>query len=301
MAKAYIFYNPLAGNKSCMEDVKVLEIVLNDECVFCDMTRAETYENQLFFMDPEDYLILCGGDGTLNRFANLTKDVEIPNDILYFPTGTGNDFAHDLGKSCFDDPFPVSRYLKELPTVTIKDKTYRFLNGIGFGIDGYCCQVGDELRKKSDKPVNYTAIAVKGLLFHYKPTSATVTVDGEEHTYQKVWLAPTMYGRFYGGGMMPTPAQNRENEDKTLSTMVFHSCGKLRTLMKFPSIFKGTHVRYKKNVDILSGHRITVKFDRPVALQVDGETVLDVTEYQATSYACDPQRTLVGTAGSSSS
>ena len=144
MAKAYIFYNPLAGNKSCVEDVKMLEIVLNDECIFCDMTRAETYENQLFFMDPEDYLILCGGDGTLNWFANLTKDVEIPNDILYFPTGTGNDFAHDLGKSYFDDPFSVSRYLKDLPTVTIKDNTYRFLHDIGFGIDGYSCRVGDK-------------------------------------------------------------------------------------------------------------------------------------------------------------
>ena len=44
----------------------------------------------------------------------------------------------------------------------------RFINGIGFGIDGYCCEVGDQLKAKSDKPVNYASIAIKGLLFHYK-------------------------------------------------------------------------------------------------------------------------------------
>ena len=76
--------------------------------------------------------------------------------------------------------------------MTVNGKQYRFLNGIGYGIDGYCCQVGDEQREKSTKPVNYTAIAIKGLLFHYKPTNAVVTVDGETHNYRKVWLAPTM-------------------------------------------------------------------------------------------------------------
>lgn len=81
--------------------------------------------------------------------------------------------------------------------------------------------------------MNYTAIAIKGLLFHYKPTNAVVTVDGETHSYRKVWLAPTMDGRFYGGGMMPTPGQNRLSPDGTVSTMVMFGAGKLKTLMVF--------------------------------------------------------------------
>lgn len=64
----------------------------------------------------------------------------------------------------------------------------------------------------------YTAIAINGLLFHYKPINAVVTVDGETHTYHHVWLAPTMNGHYYGGGMMPTPAQRRLNPDGTIST-----------------------------------------------------------------------------------
>ena len=124
-------------------------------------------------------------------------------------------------------------------------------------------------------------IAIKGLLFHYVPTSATVTVDGVTRSYRHVWIAPTMHGRYYGGGMMPTPDQKRNSDDPTLSLMVMHSASKLKTLAVFPSIFKGTHVRHTDMVQVLQGKEITVRFDRPAPLQIDGETVLGVTEYTA--------------------
>ena len=38
-----------------------------------------------------------------------------------------------------------------------------------------------------------------------------MTVDGKTEKFRNVWLAPTMFGRFYGGGMIPTPEQNRED------------------------------------------------------------------------------------------
>ena len=88
-----------------------------------------------------------------------------------------------------------------------------------------------------------------------------------------------MFGRRYGGGMIPTPEQIRGGEE--LSLMMFHGSGKLKTLMIFPSIFKGEHVKNEKYVTVLKGKNITVKFDSPRALQIDGETVLDVEEYTA--------------------
>ena len=152
---------------------------------------------------------------------------------------------------------------------------------MGFGIDGYCCEIGDKLKKKSTKPVNYTAIAIKGLLFYFEPKNATVVVDGKEYFYKKVWVAPTMKGRFYGGGMMPTPFQNRCAQDGSLSVMIFHGKGRLSTLMAFPSIFKGKHIKHKSMVKIHTGHEISVKFDKPCAVQIDGETILGVSEYKA--------------------
>ena len=284
MAIGYVLYNKEAGRNGAANDVQVLNEMLSDPLEFIDVTTVTDYREFLAGLNPEDYLVLAGGDGTLNCFANNTYDIDYPNEVLYYPNGTGNDFAHDLGYKKGCQPFPVRQYLQDLPQVTVNGKTYRFINGIGYGIDGFCCEVGDELKKIPGKKINYTMIAIKGLLYQYKPTGATITVDGKLYNYKKVWLAPTMFGRFYGGGIMPTPMQTRADKGK-LSTMVYYGKGRLVSLMAFPSMFKGEHVKYKKMVDILSGQEITVSFDRPTALQIDGETVLGVSSYTATASA----------------
>ena len=277
MSKGYVIYNPLAGNGKAKEDAQLLQMLLDEELEYYDMTRITNYAAFISGMEKEDYLVIVGGDGTLNRFVNDTDGLEIAHEILYFPTGTGNDFAKDMGMG--ETPHSITAYLKDLSTVEVNGKRYRFINGVGFGIDGYCCEVGDELRKIPGKKVNYTGIAIKGLLFHFAPRNAKVTVDGKEYAYKKVWIAPTMHGKSYGGGMIPTPKQDRSSGK--LSLMLFHGAGRLRTLCVFPSIFKGEHVKHTKMVAVHTGKEITVEFDRPTPLQIDGETILGVTQYTA--------------------
>lgn len=287
--KYHVLYNPQAGNGNGLAQAKKLEAVLPEATIeFVDVTKLEGYSKFIEGVPSDDGIVLTGGDGTLNRFINDCNDAGsldkvLSHEIQYYAAGTGNDFLRDLGIENMERPIAINEYLKGLPTVEVKGGKYLFLNGVGYGIDGYCCEEGDRLKEKSDKPVNYTSIAIKGLLLHYKPTSATVTVDGVKHTYKHVWLAPTMNGRFYGGGMIPTPSQNRLANPRKLSVMVFRSASKLKALMVFPSIFKGEHVRKTKVVEVLSGKDITVEFDRPSPLQIDGETITGVSSYHATA------------------
>ena len=283
MSKTYILYNPYAGNQDGESKAKELNKLYTDSLLeYFDITKIKDYKAFFNSLNPLDEIIVCGGDGTLNRFINEVYDLKIKNNVLYYATGNGNDFLRDLGKEVGARPFRINNYIKDLPTVTVNGKIYRFLNGIGFGIDGYCCEVGDQLREKNKKP-NYTIIAIKGLLYGYKPTAAKITVDDKTKNYKKVWIAPTMYGRYYGGGMMPAPMQSRNDRKKQVSIAAIHSAGKLHTLCVFPSIFKGTHVKHSSMVDVIKGHHIIVEFDRPVALQIDGETILDVRKYEVKS------------------
>lgn len=281
-----VLYNPLAGNGTAQDKMRELESLMQgDSLYFSNMLDIRDYG--AFFNDMPDgaSIIICGGDGTLNRFLNDTEDIRPDCDIYYYPSGSGNDCARDIGAERNKPPVLINRYIERLPEICVNGTVHRFINGIGYGIDGYCCEKGDELRGKGDGEVNYTAIAIKGLLFHYKPTGATITVDGVEHRFEKVWLAPTMIGRYYGGGMMPTPEQDRLNADGEVSVMVYYGCGKLKSLVVFPSIFKGKHVKHGEMVAVLSGRNIKVCFDEPRPLQIDGETVSGVREYSVT--ACE--------------
>ena len=276
----YLLFNPLSGNGESRDYAAKFAEKLESEHNLLNMTEISDYAVFFSELKDEDEIYLFGGDGTLNRFVNAIGESEIPCAVYYYPAGTGNDFCVDIGKADATEPFEINEYLKNLPTVTVNGKDYKFINGVGFGIDGYCCEVGDKLKEQNKKP-NYTAIAIKGLLFHFKPVNATVTVDGEKQEYKKVWIAPTMHGRHYGGGMIPTPEQKRDGEKQSL--MVFHGSGKLKTLMIFPSIFKGEHVKNTRFVTVMTGSEITVEFDRPTPLQIDGETVLGVTKYTVKS------------------
>ncbi len=279
MDKNIILYNPLSNNKRGEETAKEAASHLTDRTVYEDITQIGDIVRYLKGLSENEKVILVGGDGTINHLANDLKGEVPEKEILYYAAGTGNDFRADLAPAADDYFIRLNEYLADLPTVTINGKTSYFLNGIGYGIDGYCCEMGDKCRAASDKPVNYAGIAIKGLLFHFKPRNATVIVDGVEKTFRHVWLAPTMKGRFYGGGMMVAPAQNRLDPSKKVSTVVMYGSGKLKTLMVFPNIFKGEHVKHTEMVEVMTGHEVTVRFDTPCALQIDGETVLNVSEY----------------------
>lgn len=281
MEKFSVLYNPLSGHVKVDEIKEKLSAYLSGaEVEYFDITKVGDVCSFVGSIKKGN-LLLVGGDGTLNRFVNDTDGLNVKN-VWYYAAGSGNDFWHDLGKSAGDAPVCIDEYLKDLPSVTINGESYKFVNGVGYGIDGYCCEVGDKL-KAEGKSVNYTAIAIKGLLCGYKPCDATVIADGEEYFFKDVWIAPTMNGRFYGGGMMPTPEQDRLNAERKVSLCVFYGKGKLKTLMVFPTLFKGEHVKRTDKVKVISGREITVKFERPTAAQIDGETILGVTEYTVRS------------------
>ncbi|CCY07320.1 uncharacterized protein BN756_00632 [Coprobacillus sp. CAG:698] len=272
----YTLYNSLANNKREPEYVVELRKKGKSENII-DVTKIDY---KVFFnsINPNDVIYLVGGDGTINYLANAIDIEKVKNEIYLIPSGTGNDFFHDVTEGKEVDKVLLNPYLKDLPTVEVNGIKKKFINGIGFGIDGYCCEVGDKLKEKSTKKINYTSIAIKGLLFHFKPARAKVIVDGNTYEHTKVWLTPTMKGRYYGGGMKIAPNQDR-NEKGKVSAVVYRAPNKFKALMVFPSIFKGEHIKKTKMVKVYEGHEITVVFNKPTALQIDGETVKNVLTY----------------------
>ena len=274
----YVIYNT---KSKYIKNKKFMVRLRNDfpiDSTFLDCIGLN-YDELFNEINKDDKVYLVGGDGTLNHFVNYVDGKTLPCECYFYAAGTGNDFVNDNKERANKNIVYLNDCISDLPIVYVNGLKRRFVNGIGYGIDGYCCEVADNLASKGKK-VNYTSIALGGLMGKYKFPNAKVNVDGEIYEFKKVLLAPTMKGRFYGGGMMITPMQDRFNKDRTLTFAIVHDASRLKILSLFPKIFKGTHVKYSEIYTYKTCKHIVVEFDTPTALQIDGETVLNVLKYE---------------------
>lgn len=274
----YILFNPLSGS-NC-HDSKAKEVIekLKIENPIMNSLIGLDYNEFLSNLNSDDRVIICGGDGTLNKTANILYNKELKCPFYLYGSGTGNDFIKDVESRFENGLVYLNDLICKLPRVIIDGKETRFINGIGFGIDGEACRVADEKIAKGEHNINYTSISINLLLFHFKAPVATVEVDNEKFIFKNVWIASAMKGKYYGGGMKIAPFQDRTSGKVTFTC--FSGKSRIGTLMKFPKIFKGEHIKYKKHFYMMEGNRIKVTFSHPCALQIDGETVLNVTSYE---------------------
>jgi len=274
----YVIFNTLSTTclKQEILEEKIKEKDPSKELKLLDATSIKNVSEFLDSLADEDDIVISGGDGTLNHLINCYDFSNFKKNIYLYKAGNGNDFLRDIN-DLKEDFVLLNSYLKNLPTVTINRKTYKFINGVGFGIDGQVCVVSDQMKKDGKTDINYTNLSIKLLLTSFKRVNATVEVDGKTLNFKNVWLASTMNGRYYGGGMMVAPNQKRESDKVTVC--VWHDLSKLPALMMFPKIFKGEHVKNKKKVDIIEGKNVKITFDKPTGLQIDGESFADILTY----------------------
>ena len=276
----YILFNPLANNGRGKQDAEDFMMGIRGDKVFLDIRNITNYCDFFDSLQKGDQVVISGGDGTLQHFVNDIPEEALEHTLLYYPAGSGNDFCNDIEYKKEDGFVELNSYIEKLPRVRFRDKELKFINNFAMGIDGFVCEKADEHRKRKKQKINYTQIALKALLYEYKPCRAKVILDNEEYEFDNVWMAPTMKGRYYGGGMKVAPNQDRNREDEMLTLVVVHHKNRMKLLSIFPKIFKGEHISYTDVISFFEVRHAKVEFERPVSIQIDGETYLDVKEYE---------------------
>lgn len=275
----YILYNPKANNEN--NDLNIIAADNGNDKMAVEKINLLDLDVPAFCegLKESDRVLICGGDGTLHHFANNSYGVEFPCAVCVLRSGTGNDFLNDIGQYDGKDLIDIRPYLKDLPVVEVNGMSRRFINGAGLGVDGAVCHgVEDYKKSHPNKKANYTLIALKELGFNYKRPTGRITVDGVVHEYTDIWAVSTMKGKYYGGGMMISPDQDRDSG--LVSVMAMHGGSRVKTLSVFTKVKKGTHVKHTEMVEIFEGYDVKVEFDAPCDLQIDGEVVTGVTEYR---------------------
>ena len=274
----YILYNPLANGGNGYEGLGEVQAAF-PEAELRDITQISTAPF-LTLLTITDRFILCGGLGSTSHFVNALPDpASLEPPIYIWKFGTANDSWPAAPEKGELEMVLLNDYMKNLPYAEVNGKRIRFVNDCGLGVDSRVCEMGEEHKKKTGKRMNYIILALKAILFDYKRATARVTIDGVTREYSKVWLATAMNGRYIGGGMKLTPDQDRRSDE--LCCIVWHKTSRPLTIPLFISVFSGSHVKLKSMFDIHFGKDIRVEFDRPCALNLDGEVHSGILSYSA--------------------
>ena len=263
---AQVIVNPIAGNSKCGRSVPLLIAKLLERGITHDLTvsRYSGQVRELALQAKEqgcERIIVCGGDGTINEAINALADSDVKLGVL--PLGTGNDFARTLGiKEDLDFACNVLRDEKVRKVDLVKvngDKYYGSVGGIGFD-----AEVASWANRYKRFAPGATILAK---LFTYKFKRVAIAHDTGNHTGE-ILMAAIGNTEWYGGGINITPSAVMD--DGVLDICVVQKINKLKLLLFFPSVLKGTHTRFSE-VKLYRTKKISISSETPLQLLGDGE------------------------------
>ena len=248
---------------------------------------------ELTSSEEDVYLVVAGGDGTVNEVLNGIRDFSKVT-FGYLPLGSANDFARGLGLTA--EPEQILRAILsstaedviDVGEVVCADMTRRFAISAGAGIDAAVCR--EALTSKLKVFLNrlHLGSLTYGLLtvielFRAPFVTGQVTLDGGRRLEMKksIFVA-AMNFRCEGGGVPMAP--HASATDGQLSACCVYGIPRLLCLFCFPFLIAGRHEGIR-GFDVINTSQMHVVFDRPMVVHADGEDCGDQTDV---TFRCIP-------------
>jgi diacylglycerol kinase (ATP) len=198
-------------------------------------------------------VIAVGGDGTVHRALQAVAGTSVAFGVV--PTGSGNDFAVEMGLG--GSPLAVAETLAralstgvtravDLARITSRpDSTQHTAGGRWFGAvlaAGFDAIVNERAnRMRFPRGPRRYDVAILVELARLRPRPYTIDLDGQRHEVQAVMVTVGNTAS-YGGGMRICP--DADPTDDLLDLLVVGPIGR-GTLMRIkPRVYRGTHVRH---------------------------------------------------------
>ena len=281
----HIIFNPQssAGNgKKVWDEAEKVLISQNIEYKVYETTgpgSAKMYAKDITADDENDIIVVIGGDGTLNEVFNGIRDYSKVT-LGYIPSGSGGDFARDLGIST--DPkkalesilHPKQYKLMDVGNLTNSEFNKKFCvsTGIGFDAAVYHEAMHSKIKVILNKiglgKLTYVIIAIKQILSTKEHGCTLILDDARQIKYDHFYLIATMIHRYEGGGFMFCP--KAKCDDGILDICVAGNLSKAMILRIMPTAYKGKHTRFK-GIDTYQAKKVQIISDVKLPIHADGE------------------------------
>jgi len=237
--------------------------------------HAEKIANESY--SKFDYLIVVGGDGTLNEVIN---GIDITSKIIVglLPFGTANDFAR--GQKLKLDAYFIFELIKkdsykdiDIGHIKSEEKELlinrRFINIADIGLGGFVTQKFLNNRSKflSGK-IKYALAILQGIVQYSKPI---IKVEGDYNFHGKVLTLAVCNGSYLGYGLCIAPESNIKN--RSLNITCIGDVSLIDYIKNLRKIKRGELINHPK-VYYTTIKRIYVDhYNKPCPIEVDGEFI----------------------------
>jgi len=205
----HIIFNPVAG--SVVDPRQTIAQLRRLQPIEISVTRksgdAEKWSREAVRRGC-DYLIVAGGDGTLNEVVNGIAQIKQRPRIGLIPFGTGNDFARTLGlPPTLEENIDILRRRKTRPIDLVRVTSRRRRYFINVSAGGFSGMVNEKITpqiKRTWGPLTYVRGAAAALpkLHAYQ---TRVVLDDREEISTALYNVVIANGRFVAGGLPIAP------------------------------------------------------------------------------------------------
>ena len=270
MKKVRFIYNPYSGENSIiseLDSVIRLHQEVNLTVVPYRIQMGRPLSEALDIVDDTyEYVLIAGGDGTVDSVVNAMKarNIDIPIGIL--PVGTANDFGKfinmpsDIQEACRQildsKPVPVD-------VGKINDKY--FVNVASTGLFTDVSQKTDVNLKNT---IGKLAYYLKGLEELPNFRRLKIKLNSKECIYDgDMYLILAFNGKTAGNFNLATQA---EVDDGKLDVIIFKAVAIIELLPLFIKVLKGEHLDSDKVVYFKTDD-LYIESDEDIVTDIDGE------------------------------
>ena len=228
-------------------------------------------------------VVVGGGDGTLSEVVTGLLGAGLGGyaEIGILPLGSGCDFARSVGvPQGIEEAAALlrdgSRSRVDAARIRYRDdrgqpRTSYFLNEASFGLAGLTVALVNRMGKRFGPRLAFALGSVGAILRGCEP-DVSIRVDERTVFEGRISMVVAANGRHFGSGMKIAP--DALVDDGALDVVIVERLSRMRLLSRFPSLYRGTHLRYPE-VHHHRGVRVeaSLRGGDFAPLDVDGEAV----------------------------
>lgn len=270
MKKVRFIYNPFSGENAILHELdKVFKIHQENgyQVVPYRIQRNKDIKEALDVIDDTyEYILIAGGDGTVDSVVNamMAREVDLPIAIL--PVGTANDFGKfldlptDIGQAC-------KRILSSTPKAIdigkINDKYF-----INVASSGLFTDVSQKTDVNLKNTIGKLAYYLKGLEELPNFRRLKVRLKSKEIDYNgEMYLILVFNGETAGNFKLATRA---DVEDGYLDVIMIKAVPIIEILPLFIKILRGEHLDSNK-VIYFKTNDVLIESNEDITTDIDGE------------------------------